>query len=130
MPRAAGVYAELLGEKLRRHNTHCWLVNTGWAGGPFGVGERMQLPLTRAMLNAALHGDLNGVPVVPHPLFKVLVPQSCPGVPSQFLDARGMWADPEGYDRAARELSERFNRNFEKFAGVSGEIAQAAPARS
>lgn len=127
LPRPAAVYAELLGEKLRRHQARCWLVNTGWVGGPFGVGERMKLPYTRAMLHAAIRGDLDAVPAVPHPVFKVLVPQSCSGVPPEFLDARGMWADGAAYDRSAVELAARFNRNFEKFAEVSGEIAQAAP---
>jgi phosphoenolpyruvate carboxykinase (ATP) len=127
LPRPAAVYAELLGEKLRRHNARCWLVNTGWVGGPFGVGERMKLAYTRAMLNAAISGDLNDVPATPHPIFQVLVPQSCPGVPSEILEARGMWADPEAYDRAARDLAARFNRNFERFTSVSKEIASAAP---
>jgi len=128
LPRPPATYASLLGEKLRRHQAACWLVNTGWVGGPFGVGSRMKLPYTRAMLNAALSGALNNTPTVIHPIFKVAVPTSCPGVPSQFLDARGMWSDKEAYDRAAGDLSTRFNQNFAKFTGVSHEIAQAAPA--
>jgi phosphoenolpyruvate carboxykinase (ATP) len=128
LPRPAAVYAELLGERLRRYGADCWLVNTGWAGGPFGVGERMQLKYTRAMLKAALSGMLKDVPVTPHPVFKVLVPQSCPDVPSELLDARGMWSDPAAYDRAALDLAARFNKNFEKFAGAAPEIAAAAPA--
>jgi phosphoenolpyruvate carboxykinase (ATP) len=128
LPRPASAYASLLGERLRRYGSSCWLVNTGWAGGPFGVGERMKLRYTRAMLNAALSGDLNGVPTTPHPIFKVAVPASCPGVPSQFLDARGMWPDKAAYDKAARDLSQRFNKNFEKFTSVNREIAEAAPA--
>jgi phosphoenolpyruvate carboxykinase (ATP) len=88
----------------------------------------MKLPYTRAMLNAALSGELNGVPTEIHPVFRVAVPKSCPGVPTQFLDARGMWADKEAYDRAARDLSSRFNKNFEKFGSVAQEIAEAAPA--
>jgi phosphoenolpyruvate carboxykinase (ATP) len=127
LPRPPATYAALLGEKLRRHQSACWLVNTGWAGGPFGVGSRMKLSYTRAMLNAALSGELTGAPVEQHPVFKVAVPKSCPGVPSQFLDARDMWADKEAYDRAARDLSARFNKNFEKFTGVSREVAEAAP---
>jgi phosphoenolpyruvate carboxykinase (ATP) len=87
----------------------------------------MKLPYTRAMLNAALSGSLEDVPMSPHPVFKVLVPESCPGVPSSFLDARGMWADKSGYDKAARDLAGRFNKNFEKFTDVSREIAEAAP---
>jgi phosphoenolpyruvate carboxykinase (ATP) len=128
LPRPAAAYASLLGEKLRRHRSACWLVNTGWAGGPYGVGNRMKLPHTRAMLNAALSGELNSVPMETHPIFRVAVPKSCPGVPAQFLDARGMWADKGAYDRAARDLAARFNKNFEKFGNVAQEIAEAAPA--
>jgi phosphoenolpyruvate carboxykinase (ATP) len=127
LPRPASAYASLLGEKLRRHRAACWLVNTGWAGGPYGVGNRMKLPYTRAMLNAALSGELNSVPTETHPVFRVGVPKSCPGVPAQFLDARGMWADKEAYDRAARDLAARVNKNFEKFGNVAQEIAEAAP---
>jgi phosphoenolpyruvate carboxykinase (ATP) len=127
LPRPAATYAALLGEKLRRHGARCWLVNTGWAGGPFGVGRRMKLAYTRAMLNAALSGQLNDVPVEIHPVFKVAAPKSCPDVPAGFLDARGMWPDKEAYDRAARDLSARFNKNFEKFQNVNREIVSAAP---
>jgi phosphoenolpyruvate carboxykinase (ATP) len=128
LPRPPAAYASLLGEKLRRHRAACWLVNTGWVGGPYGVGNRMKLPYTRAMLNAALSGDLNSVPTETHPVFRVAVPKSCPGVPAQFLDARGMWADKAAYDRAAHDLAARFNKNFEKFGNVAPEIAEAAPA--
>jgi phosphoenolpyruvate carboxykinase (ATP) len=117
----------MLGEKLRRHNAHCWLVNTGWAGGPFGVGQRMKLAYTRAMLHAALSGDLQDVAYKPDLVFGVAVPQSCPGVPPSILDARGMWPDKVAYDHAARELAGRFRKNFEKFQGVSSEIALAGP---
>ena len=79
------------------------------------------------MLNAALSGELQAVPTQTHPIFQVAVPVSCPGVPPQFLDARGMWPDKDSYDRAARDLSARFNKNFAKFTGVSNEIAAAAP---
>lgn len=127
LPRPAATYASLLGEKLRRHRAACWLINSGWAGGPFGVGERMKLAYTRAMVNAVLSGELNRVPMVKHPVFHVDVPQSCPGVPPQFLDARGMWADKTAYDKAVRDLARRFNKNFEKFRGVAPEIAAAAP---
>jgi phosphoenolpyruvate carboxykinase (ATP) len=128
LPRDPGVYAAMLGERLRRHEAACWLVNTGWAGGPFGVGERVKLPYTRAMLHAALSGDLTEAPKEPHPVFRTLVPKTCPGVPDDFLDARGLWADKGAYDRAAADLSARFNRNFEKFSSVDREILQAAPA--
>ncbi len=128
LPRPPATYASLLGEKLRRHQVSCWLVNTGWVGGPYGVGERMKLAYTRAMLSAALSGDLADVPVTPHPVFRTLVPQSCPNVPSQFLDARAMWSDKWAYDRAAQDLSRRFHKNFEKFSQVQPSILEAAPA--
>jgi phosphoenolpyruvate carboxykinase (ATP) len=88
----------------------------------------MKLPYTRAMLNAALSGELHDVPVVAHPVFKVAVPAACPGVPPQFLDARGMWTDRVAYDKTARDLSSRFLKNFEKFHAVNREVAEAAPA--
>ena len=127
LPRPAAAYASLLGEKLRRHDASCWLVNTGWVGGPYGVGSRMKLALTRAMLNAALSGELKDIPTTAHPIFHVEVPESCPGVPSSFLDARGMWIDKNGYDHAARDLASRFNQNFATFSGVSREILETAP---
>jgi len=128
LPRHPNEYAAMLGDKLRARKAPCWLVNTGWVGGPFGVGERMKLKYTRAMLNAAISGTLEGMHFTPHPVFRVMVPSSCPYVPSELLDARAMWADNAAYDRAAADLSGRFNRNFEKFEGVEREIAAAAPA--
>jgi phosphoenolpyruvate carboxykinase (ATP) len=128
LPRPPAVYAEMLGEKLRRHQSACWLVNTGWAGGPYGVGLRMKLPYTRAMLDAALSGKLNGVPMGTHPIFRVQVPQSCPGVPPEFLNARGLWPDKAAYDEAAAALGARFKKNFEKFASAGREILAAGPA--
>ncbi len=127
LPRPAAAYASLLGEKLRRFGAQVWLVNTGWVGGPYGVGERMKLRYTRAMLKAALTGKLNDVPTSEHPVFKLAVPVSCPDVPPAVLDARSMWSDKAAYDRAALDLAARFNKNFEKFSGVSPEIAAAAP---
>ncbi|PYT13888.1 MAG: phosphoenolpyruvate carboxykinase (ATP), partial [Acidobacteria bacterium] len=120
--------AKMLGEKLQRHNVTCYLVNTGWVGGPYGVGQRMSLKYTRAMVNAAIAGQLDNLPAEPHPVFRVLVPRSVPGVPANLLDARGQWKDPEAYDRAAEDLSARFRKNFEKFGQVSEEILEAAPA--
>jgi phosphoenolpyruvate carboxykinase (ATP) len=127
LPRPAASYAGLLGEKLRRFGAQVWLVNTGWVGGPYGVGERMKLRYTRSMLKAALTGKLNDVPTSEHPVFKLAVPVSCPDVPPAVLDARSMWSDKAAYDRAALDLAARFNKNFEKFSGVSPEIAAAAP---
>lgn len=127
LPRHPRVYAEMLGERLQRHNVSCWLVNTGWQGGPFGVGERMSLPYTRAMVQAAVEGKLNNVAAQPHPIFGVLVPKECPGVPAKLLDARAQWPTATGYDAAAADLSARFRKNFEKFGAMSEEILAAAP---
>jgi phosphoenolpyruvate carboxykinase (ATP) len=127
LPRHPRVYAQMLGEKLQDHKVSCWLVNTGWVGGAFGVGHRMSLPHTRAMVQAAVDGKLDNVPVQPHPVFQVLVPTSCPGVPSELLDARSQWQDPAAYDAAAADLSARFRKNFLKFGEMSREILEAAP---
>jgi phosphoenolpyruvate carboxykinase (ATP) len=127
LPRPASVYASLLGEKLRRHQVNCWLLNTGWVGGPYGVGERMPLAYTRAMLTAALEGKLHRMPVRQHPIFKLAMPKSCPGVPSEFLDPRGKWSDPQAYDRAALDLARQFSKNFEKFSTINPELAEAGP---
>ncbi len=128
LPRSPQLYAKMLGEKLKRHNVTCYLVNTGWVGGPYGVGERMNLKYTRAMVNAAIAGQLDQVPCEPHPVFRVLVPRRVPGVPSELLDPRGQWNDKAAYDRAANDLSARFKKNFEKFGQVAEEITEAAPA--
>ena len=127
LPRPAAEYAAMLGDKMRRHKVNCWLLNTGWVGGPYGIGERMRLPYTRAMLTAALEGQLDDVPMEPHPFFKVMVPKACPHVPPDFLDPRGMWSDKAAYDRAALDLSARFSKNFEKFSDVSAEVLEGGP---
>ena len=128
LPRHPLFYAKMLGERLERYNVKCYLVNTGWVGGAFGVGERMSLKYTRAMVNAAVAGELDGVAVTPHPVFRVLVPKNVPGVPAELLDARGQWKDGAEYDRAAEALSGRFKKNFEKFGQVAEQIMEAAPA--
>ncbi len=127
LPMHPQVYAKLLGEKLRQNKVTCYLVNTGWIGGPYGVGKRMDLPATRTMVEAAIEGWLDTVEVEPHPIFRVLVPKSCPGVASEKLDARGMWADNAAYDCAARDLAGRFQKNFKRFGDVAPEIAEAGP---
>ncbi len=122
------VYARLLGEKIAAHDTGCWLINTGWSGGPHGVGSRMNIHHTRAMLNAALAGELDAVDYTEHPVFRVAVPTSCPGVPADILDPRSTWADTDAYDRKARELAAAFARNFEEYRPmVSAEVAAAGP---
>ena len=124
------VYAKLLGEKIARHQVNCWLVNTGWSGGPFGVGHRMKIAHTRAMIHAALNGKLARVPAQPDPVFRVLVPQSCDGVPSEVLQPRATWPDPVAYDRAASELAGRFEENFKRFAPiVDPQVREAGPTR-
>jgi phosphoenolpyruvate carboxykinase (ATP) len=122
------VYAKELGERLARHDVRCWLINTGWSGGPYGVGKRMKLPYTRLMVKAALTGALNGGSFVADPVFKVDVPTAVPGVPSDVLRARETWADKSAYDAKARELAAKFAENFKRFADdATPEIKAAAP---
>ncbi|HME80791.1 MAG TPA: phosphoenolpyruvate carboxykinase (ATP) [Candidatus Eremiobacteraceae bacterium] len=122
------VYAKLLGERIARHEVDCWLVNTGWSGGPYGVGKRMRLPYTRAMIKAALTGQLSGVPFKADPVFNVAVPASVPGVPAEVLDPRSTWSDPAEYDRKAKELARLFAANFQRFAGsATPDVLAAAP---
>lgn len=128
LPLHPGKYAEMLGEKMRRNDVNVWMINTGWTGGPYGIGHRMKLPYTRAMITAALEGKLDEVAYEAHPVFGMLIPQECPMVPSEILNPRSTWVDPAAYDAKARALAEEFNRNFEKYAsGVTEEIRMAAP---
>jgi phosphoenolpyruvate carboxykinase (ATP) len=126
LPLRPKVYAEMLGRRMQEHGAQCWLVNTGWFGGPYGVGSRMKLPYTRAMVRAVIDGELNDVPFVVEPNFGLTVPKSCPGVPPEFLDARGAWQDKAAYDKAAADLAARFAKNFEKFE-VPDNIRNAGP---
>jgi phosphoenolpyruvate carboxykinase (ATP) len=122
------VYAQLLGKKITEHNARVWLVNTGWTGGPHGVGSRMKLAYTRAMINAALNGELDDVEYTRDPVFGLEVPTSCPNVPSEILIPRNTWADKAAYDAQARKLAGMFVSNFEQFADqVTPEIRSAAP---
>ncbi|HLJ86497.1 MAG TPA: phosphoenolpyruvate carboxykinase (ATP) [Candidatus Angelobacter sp.] len=129
LPLRPSVYAEMLGRRLAEHKAQCWLVNTGWFGGPYGVGQRMKLPYTRAMVRAAIDGSLNNVQFEVEPSFGFTIPKSCPGVPSEFLDARGAWKDKAAYDKAAAELAERFAKNFEKFDAPAAVKAAGPKAR-
>jgi len=115
MPRHPTVYAELLGNNMAQQGAKCWLVNTGWSGGGYGVGERMKIAYTRAMVNAALDGSLGDVAVTPDPNFGVLVPQACPDVPVEVLNPRNTWSDGGAYDTQARDLTQRFEGNFKQF---------------
>ena len=128
MPRPPAVYAGMLAERLRRHDTTCWLVNTGWSGGPYGVGRRMKIALTRRLVRAALSGALAGAAFHPDPVFRVLVPASCPGVPAEVLSPRTTWTDPGAYDAQAHAVARRFAENFEKYrAAVPSAVAAAGP---
>ena len=120
------VYAQLLGEKIAKHDADVWLVNTGWSGGPHGVGRRMKLEYTRAMVRSVLDGSLSRASYSEDPLTGALVPNQCPGVPSNVLNQRSTWPDPSAYDRKGRELATRFADNFKQFESqVGAEIKDA-----
>ena len=128
MPRHPGVYAEMLGERLAKWNVPVWFVNTGWTGGPYGVGQRMNINYTRAMVRAALDGRLDDVEFVVDPIFGVEVPTTCPDVPAEFLQPRNTWQDKDAYDEQARKIARMFQENFEKYAdGVSEAVRHAGP---
>jgi len=121
-------YAEMLGKKMKETNARVWLVNTGWTGGPYGVGTRMKLAYTRAMITAALNGELDNVEYETHPIFRLQMPKSCSNVPSDVLNPRKTWADKDTYDNKTNELAEEFNRNFQKYAAkATDDVLQAAP---
>ena len=128
LPRHPGEYARMLADRLERHDVPVWLVNTGWTGGPYGVGRRMAIDHTRTMVRAALSGALADVPYETDPIFGVEVPTVVPGVPAEVLRPRETWPDPAAYDAKARELAEMFAKNFEAYAdGVSDEVRAAGP---
>jgi phosphoenolpyruvate carboxykinase (ATP) len=128
MPRHPSVYGNLLKERIARGNVSCWLVNTGWTGGKYGTGSRMPIKATRALLNAALDGSLNGAAFRQDPNFGFEVPVAVPGVDSAILDPRATWADKAGYDAAAAKLVDLFNANFAKFADhVDAGVRASAP---
>lgn len=121
-------YADLLKKKILRYGVDCWLVNTGWIGGPFGVGKRISIGYTRALLNAALTGKLRDVPYVTDPVFGFQVPQKCEGVPDSVLNPASSWPNPAEYDRRYRQLAYRFAENFKKFeSGTPAEVVSAGP---
>jgi phosphoenolpyruvate carboxykinase (ATP) len=127
MPLHASQYAKMLGKKIIEHGTRVYLINTGWTGGPYGVGKRMNLTYTRAMVTAALNGEIDKVPVKHHDIFNLDMPTSCPGVPDDVLDPRNTWSDKDRYDAAAKRLAALFVKNFEKFGSVQKEIIDAGP---
>jgi phosphoenolpyruvate carboxykinase (ATP) len=121
-------YSRMLSEKIRRHAVRCYMVNTGWSGGPYGVGERIDLSHTREMVRAAIAGKLEGVETHADPVFGLNMPASVPGVPDGILDPRETWPEKDAYDEQARKLADLFKENFEKFEGeVEGEVRLAGP---
>jgi phosphoenolpyruvate carboxykinase (ATP) len=120
-------YADMLGRLLREHEARVWLVNTGWSGGPFGIGHRMKLSHTRAMIDAALSGKLDAVETRTDPVFGLAVPTAIPKVPDEVLDPRGTWPDGAAYDEQAKKLAGMFRKNFEKFPDASAAIRDAGP---
>lgn len=132
MPRLPQVYVDLLGEYLGRHRTDAWLVNTGWSGGAYGEGKRIDIRLTRRMVRAALSGELSRVDFTLDPRFRVWVPESCPGVPSEVLEPKRTWRDPGAYERQADALAEEFAREFGRAfgkLGISASVAAQCPGR-
>ena len=126
MPRHPSVYAEMLGERIEKSGAKCWLVNTGWSGGVYGTGERIKISYTRAMVRAALDGQLTDVTFNRDPHFGVSVPNSCPGVPEEVLDPRSTWQDKSAYENTANNLRARFEDNFKQFDDhVSEEVKKA-----
>ena len=120
-------YAHMLGELLARHGSNVWLVNTGWSGGAYGVGKRMKLSHTRAMVHAALVGNLDRAEFRTDPVFGLSVPKSVPGVPAEVLIPRDTWSDGAAYDAQAKKLAGMFRDNFSKFSGASEAIRNAGP---
>jgi phosphoenolpyruvate carboxykinase (ATP) len=127
LPLSATVYAEMLGDRLEQCGTKVYLVNTGWSGGPYGVGERFPIQHTRAMVSAALNGDLDHASFTPHPIFQILMPDAVPGVPSTVLNPKQTWDNPAAYEQQARDLARRFIENFKRFTTVRDEIIAAGP---
>ena len=128
MPLHPTKYAEMLGEKMKKHDVNVWLINTGWSGGAYGTGERIPLKHTRAMITAILNNQINDVTYVKHEIFGLNMPTSCPDVPSELLNPKNTWENKSDYDLKAKELANAFNKNFEQFAdNASDEILEAAP---
>lgn len=128
LPLPPSVYAEMLGRRIAEHDARVFLVNTGWTGGPYGIGKRMSLPYTRAMVNAVTAGHLDDVETRHHPIFNLEVPVSCPGVPDEVLDPQATWVDKDAYELQARELARMFAENFESFKEtVPAEVTKAGP---
>lgn len=127
LPLSPNKYAEMLGQKIDQYNANVFLVNTGWTGGPYGIGSRMKLSYTRAMIHAALEGELNTIETVQDEIFGLNIPAQVPGVPDEVLIPKGTWEDKNAYDKTAKKLATEFHENFKKFANASENIQQAGP---
>ena len=128
LPLHPATYASLFGEKMEKQEVNVWLINTGWTGGPYGIGSRMKLSYTRSMITAALEGKLEQVSFENHPIFGFQMPKTCEGVPSEILNPRNTWKNPEDYDHQAKDLAESFVRNFEQFKDyATPDILEGAP---
>jgi len=128
LPLPPTTYATMLSERLREHGTRCYLINTGWSGGPYGVGSRIDLAATRQMVQAVINGKLDGAETRTDPFFGLNVPVDVPGVPTELLDPRETWDDKDAYDQQARELAHLFAENFKKFEDeVDEEVREAGP---
>ena len=128
MPLHPTVYADMLAEKMKAADTNVWLVNTGWSGGAYGVGKRMKLSYTRAMITAAMDGHLDAVNYTEHSVFGLAMPSSVPGVPSDLLNPVSTWKSEQEYDKTALVLAHKFIANFKEFADqASDEVRSAAP---
>ncbi|HAY49804.1 MAG TPA: phosphoenolpyruvate carboxykinase (ATP), partial [Thalassospira sp.] len=127
MPRHPSVYAKLLGELMEKHEANCWLVNTGWSGGGYGVGSRMKIGYTRGLLNAALNGELENAEFATDPYFGLAYPTACGDIPAEVLNPRESWSDKAAYDKAAANLTGLFEKNFAKFEEhVTDDVREAA----
>jgi len=128
IPLHPAQYAKMFGQKMKENQVNVWMINTGWSGGPYGIGKRMKLSYTRAIITAALEGGLDNVEYESHPVFGMMMPKECLGVPAEILNPRNTWKDKNTYDEKAKELGLKFIKNFEKFAHqADAEILAAAP---
>lgn len=132
MPRNPDVYASMLGERMKAHDAEVYLVNTGWSGGPYGVGHRMDIDVTRNLVRAALNGELKKVDYNDDELFHIQVPRSCPGVPAGILNPRDTWSDKKAYDLRAGKLAAEFSSHFDKAYGqknIASEVVSQCPGK-
>lgn len=127
MPLPPRVYAKMLAEKIRMHHCRCYLINTGWVNGPYGIGSRIPLDYNRASIQEILNGNLDDAPCRVDPVFGFAVPKRCNGVPSELLQLRETWKNPSEYDAKARDLAARFTKNFERYADSVPDLICAGP---